>query len=50
MTATINTTPAARRAQTGKWFRRRGVLAELASVAEGVGSLLGMLPSFSVTN
>jgi hypothetical protein len=60
MAETTNTTPATRRAQTGKWltvFRRRGRLAELASVAEAVGSsrgcsvwgersLLGMLPSF----
>jgi hypothetical protein len=64
MTETTNTTPATRRAQAAKWltvFRRRAGLAELASVAEAVGSsrdgsgwaepsLLGMLPSFPLIN
>jgi hypothetical protein len=64
MTETSNTTPATRRAQAAEWlnvFRRRGGLAELASVAEAVGSsrnigvwaepsLLGMLPSFPLIN
>jgi hypothetical protein len=64
MAETTNTTLATRRAQTRKWltaFRSRGGLAELASVADAVGSsrdcsvwgersLLGMLPSFPLIN
>jgi hypothetical protein len=64
MTKMTNTTPATRRAQAGNWWTvfgrcRRGGLAELAFVAEAVGSplsvwaepsLLDMLPSVLIIN